>query len=405
MSERGVGKSLSLEIGVWALAVVAAAAVLASLRYSTRDADSRLYSEIAAGLSLRSPREWVAPEGPPGSYIKGLFREHPAGIHFLPAALAQAGYPPLQAAYAVNAGYQALGLMLLWRVAAFCVAPFEARSIALLVQLIPIAFIYRIRANHEAALLLGLLVALYGAERCRKHLAFGLVMAAGLVGVLLIKGIFVAVGFLACAAWLFARRHGEGSNRNALLALALGALAVGLAAWGYEAWYRAVTGEPFWSLHLGRQLGVAARPRSGAFLLEKAANFLWYCPRVLWFAFPWSLVLLGSLVRKARLSAVQRRCEGAGRDGLRFVALFAGACMAAFSLSDRVADRYLFPVYYAVAAGGIALALRRWPRFQDRLSRLDVWHPFPVVAVWALTFALHLLGGHLGVPTIKVWAP
>jgi hypothetical protein len=405
MSEPGSGRGLAVEVGAWAVALGAAALVLAALGYSTRDPDSRLYAEIAARLSERRASEWVAPEGPPGSYIKGLFREHPAGIHFLPAALARAGYPARPAAYAVNAGYQALGLMLLWRVAASCVAGGEARAIAILLQLIPIAFIYRIRANHEAALLLCLLLALYGAERCRRRLAFAGVMAAGLVGLLLVKGIFVGVGFVACGAWLVARRKAAGSNGNAIVAMAVCLAAVGLAAAGYEAWYRSVTGEPFWSLHLGRQLGVAARPRSGALLLEKAANLGWYVPRVLWFAFPWSLVLLASLAGSTRLASVRRRCEGAGRDGLIFVALFSAVCVTAFSLSDRVADRYILPVYYAVGAAGVVLALRAWPRLRDVFTRLDAWHPFPMIAVFILTFALHLLGGALGVPTIKVWAP
>ena len=43
----------------------------------------------------------------------------------------------------------------------------EARALRLFAQLLPIAFTFRVRANHESALLLCLLLALYGLERAR----------------------------------------------------------------------------------------------------------------------------------------------------------------------------------------------------------------------------------------------
>jgi hypothetical protein len=74
-----------------------------------------------------------------------------------------------------------------------------------------------------------------------------------------------------------------------------------------------------------------------------------------------------------------------------------------FSLSDRRADRYIFPVYYAVAAAGAVAALRSWPRFARLAERLD--RPWVPAAVWSVTFVLHMFAGRLGVPTIKLWAP
>jgi hypothetical protein len=120
---------------------------------------------------------------------------------------------------------------------------------------------------------------------------------------------------------------------------------------------------------------------------------------VLWFPFPWSLTL-GLALTNART-----RNEGAPgpRSGVVFVLLLTALYLAAFSLSDRRADRYIFPVYYAVGAAGALLAMGSWPRLHDLAVRLDrAWVP---AAVWVVTFALHLLGGSLGVPTVKIWAP
>jgi 4-amino-4-deoxy-L-arabinose transferase-like glycosyltransferase len=388
----------------WTAALLLAAAVLAAIEYRARDPDSRLYAEIAADLAARPAAHWIAPSFPPGWYMKGLFREHPAGIHLLPALLGRLGYPPLQAAYLANALYQVLSLVLICRLAALLVSGVEARALGLVVQLLPIAFTFRVRANHEQAVLLCLLVAVYGAERSRRQPIFAAAMAAGLVGLLLVKGVFAVMGIVACALWIFVRREADGgSTGRAAFGLAGTAVLVVATAGLYELLYRAATGEPFWSVNLGRQLGVAAASRSEAPLLEKPYNLVWYTARVLWFAFPWSLVLAAWLALRRWRSAIP--CAGPSRDGLVFVVLLTALLVGAFSLSDRRADRYIFPVYFAVGSAGAVIALRTWPRLRAFAERLDRWHPWPTVLLWTSTFGLHFVGGLLGVPTVKIWAP
>ena len=118
----------------------------------------------------------------------------------VPAALlASIGYPPEQAAYALNTLYQCATLVLVPRLAATLVSGFEARALAWLLQLLPIAFTYRVRANHEQALLLCLVVALVGTDWSRRHARFAVLTALGLVGMLLVKGTFAVFGPLLCA--------------------------------------------------------------------------------------------------------------------------------------------------------------------------------------------------------------
>lgn len=397
----------------WSLALLAGWAALAATGYRARDPDSRLYAEIAARQADAPLASWIAPEFPPGWFMSGRFREHPAGLFAPAAALAALGYPAGQAAYAANALYQVLGILLLQRLAATLVPGAEARALAWLVQLLPIAFTFRIRANHEAAMLLCLLAALYGSERARREPRYGLLVAAGFVGLLLVKGLFAAFGPALCALWLLSRRAARlepgGSERAAWIAVAAGVLAMAVAAAAYEVAYRHATGEPFWPHYAGRQLGVAAAAGGDPGPGGPLYNLVFYLARVLWFAFPWSVALCALLWKDRRPSG---KAAGAGarvagdasaRAGVVFALAAAALYVGLFSLSDRRADRYLFPAYYAVGAAGAIAALRLWPPLRRLAERLD--RPWLPAAVWAATFAAHLFAGRLGLPTIKLWAP
>jgi 4-amino-4-deoxy-L-arabinose transferase-like glycosyltransferase len=389
----------------WLAALAVSALALALLGYQARDADSRLYTEIAARMSSEPPAQWIAPRFPPGWFMSGLFREHPVGIHLLPALFARLGYPALQASLAVNGLYVMLGLLVLWRLAATLVSDTEARSLLLFAQLLPIAFTFRVRANHESALLLCLLLALYGLERARTRPASGAAVVIGLVGLLLVKGVLVVMGFAACVLWLAIRRYVEPSVRDRAAWLSLLAALGAVAATGlvYEYLYRQATGEPFWSFYLGRQLGVAAIDQSAAGVLQKAYNLVWYLGRVLWFPFPWSLTLAAALVTRRPIEP-SRTAPGT-RAGALFVVGFTLLYLGAFSLSDRRADRYIFPVYSAVGAAGVVVALRAWPRLRSLTERLLEGRPWVPAALWLALFVVHVFAGRLGVPTVKVWAP
>jgi hypothetical protein len=179
---------------------------------------------------------------------------------------------------------------------------------------------------------------------------------------------------------------------------------VGATAVVYEHLYRQATGEPFWSFYLGRQLGVAAIEQSAGGLSQKDYNLVWYLGRVLWFPFHWSLTWAAALVKRRRLLAPSRTGEGT-RTGALFVAYCTLLYVAAFSLSDRRADRYIFPVYTAVGAAGAVAALRAWPRLRSFAEMLDRRRAWGQAALWLALFGAHILAGRLGLPTVKVWAP
>jgi Dolichyl-phosphate-mannose-protein mannosyltransferase len=394
----GLGERTLREALAWGVALAIVFVSLPLLRFASRDADSVLYAQLASRLSEERFGRWIAPEWPPRWYMEGLYREHPAGAFWPPALLARWGYPASQAAYAVNAGYQVLSLVALAALASSVVPSFEGRALAWLLQLLPIAFTFRVRANQEQAVLLFLVLAVLGTERARKNAVWGALVAFALAGLFLVKGVIGLLGPAVCAVWLLTRRDAPGGSRRAWGVLAAGVAFVGFTIAAYELAYRGATGQSFLSDYLTRQLGLAAAPHSAAFLGQKAYNLVWYLGRLLWFPFPFSVALLvAALPGKAQP-------EPAARGGFWFALAVAGLYLVLFSLSDRRADRYIFPAYYALGAAGAVVALRRWPWLRRLAERVDR-RPFAPAALFGLLFVLHVAAGRLGLPTVKLWAP
>lgn len=396
----------------WAIAVAAAIALIALTHYTTRDPDSRLHADIAARLSRQPVERWIAPEWWGLWGMHGLYGEHPAGIFLLPAAIARLGFPAEQAAYAVNMLYQAASLVLAVLVARVLVDPVEARALGWLLQLMPIAFVFRIRANHEYALLMGLLLAIYSTERARRRPGWTLGMLIGFCVVLLVKGVFAVTVPIACAAWLVARSGeptGRRVGRTAWMAVAIMPAVAALAAWGYDAAYVRVTGQSFLELYRSRQLPPGAL-LGGAWWWRVPYAAAWYLARIVWYAFPWSLMAGWLLWRGAKSGAAWPWGRRA-RKPLDWVAsttwqgawfaLASGLVLTAgFSLASRKADRYLFPVYFLVAAAGGVAALRRYGWLRRLADRLD--RPWVPAAIYlALFLAALLTAGSL--PTITFW--
>jgi 4-amino-4-deoxy-L-arabinose transferase-like glycosyltransferase len=395
----------------WALAVVVTAALIAAAHYESPDPDSGLHSGIAARLGQLPVKQWIAPEWWGLWNSEGPYCEHPAGIFILPAALGRLGYPPVQAAYAVNALYQAATFVLVALIAAALVAPRDARALGWLLQLILVAFVYRIRANHEYALLAGLLFAVYSTERARERPAWTLGMMAGFSAVLLVKGVFAVIVPLTCAVWLLARADGLGGFRAcwkvwaAVLAMPL----VGaLVAWGYEAAYISATGRSFLAVYQSRQLPPPA-VTGGSLAGRTAYSVVWYAARVFWYPLPFSVFAGIVAYRGIKSGAVWPRrgpsLEGSPatpglQQGAWFGIVTTILLTGVFSLAHRKADRYLFAVYFIVAAVGAIDAVRRVARLRRLVERLD--RPWVPALVFVLLVVLRLVTGDM-LPEFTFW--
>jgi hypothetical protein len=416
-------------VAAWLLAGLASAALIAAVQYGSGDPDSKLYAGISAHIARQPLQHWIAPEWWGFWGLHGPYQEHPVGMFVIPALLARLGYPPEQAAYAVNGFFQILSCALMAAIAAAAIPPRDARALAWLLQLLPIAFVFRVRANQEYTMLAGLLLALYATERARHRPLWVLVMMAGFAWVLFVKGVFAFTVPLVCAVWLFARTSTRDEARRSwpavMAVLAMPAVGAGLAV-AYDAAYAQVTGTSFLAAYRARQVPEGALT-GGSAVVRFAYQLVWYTGRVIWFAFPWSLAAILLAARHRFGWPVRRKPDpvtartatraqpapvgpGVGRiepaagrlpehewadriddracRGAWFSLAASALLVVAFSLAHRKADRYIFPVYFLVAAAGAAYATRRSPRLSTVIQRID--RPWVPAAVYIALFLLRL---------------
>lgn len=375
---------------LWCAAILAAAALLVAAGYRSRDPDSALYAKLSASLADEPLSRWIAPEWGGEWNQEGLFREHPAGILVPPAALVRAGFPPEQASYVVNMLYQALAIVLIPAVAAFVVRGVEARSLAWLLQLVPVAFVYRIRGNQEHPLLVCFLAMLYATERSRANPWWiGLTIVAFCV-LVLIKGAFAVLALAAAVLWAAIVPPAEGSSRQAAFwpwagfALAIASAAVLMSI--YEAVYVSTTGESFLSFYNSTRLGASIRLTDPAVVPHALRNAAWYVVRIGWFAAPWSLFAAAAIwAARAPTTSLASRERRAVLWMIASIALY----IAALSPALVRAERFVFPLYFVIGAAGVATAIRTVPAMARLVDRTDRYPSLPVV-VWMFTFLLSL---------------
>jgi len=370
---------------LWLGAVAVAAALLVAAGFRSSDPDSALYAKLAAALSTRPVDRWIAPEWGGEWNLQGPFREHPVGILLLPAAAMRLNVPPEQASYIVNMLYQVAVILLIPAVASYVVASYEARTLAWGLQLLPVAFAYRIRANQEHPLLMAFLAMLYATERARSNPAWTLLTVAAFCVFVLIKGAFAMFAFVAAALWLaIIPRTEGGSDRWAWIGL-IGAVAASvLLVVGYEAIYVRTTGESFLEFYRSRRLGDSMSLFSAGVFQHSLVNVWFYIQRVLWFAAPWSLFAIAAFWALAR-SKVQGRAARA----LTWAGLIAAVYIVVLSPALVRAERFIFPVYFIIGAVGLVTALRRFDGFSQFAARADRYSWLPI-AVWMITFLLSL---------------
>lgn len=399
----------------WLAALVAIAVLLAASRYESRDPDSSLHTAIAADLAREPCAQWIAPTWNGHWGLQGPYREHPAGIFILPALVARLGYPAPQAAQAVNAVYQLLTLLVMTALARLFLTRRDARFLVTVLLLLPIAFIYRVRANQEQPLLMCLLAAFYGIERSRASLRWAALTAASLVGLFLVKGVFVVVAVAAMGGWLLVgewRGAPRPGRARPWLALGISVATLAAACCAYDAAYRHAAGEPFFGWYLSRQFGVASAAATAPRATGVLVTFVWYVGRIAWYTAPWILVAAAALW----LSVVRRRQERshvAPEPGPRHEARIRGAVLCAvlsavyliaFSAFQRRADRYIFPAYFALAAWWAEYGLRRVPSIRRSAWRLSrTCYPYDQVIIWLVLVGLAMIAPSLNLPRIKLW--
>jgi hypothetical protein len=375
-----------MKIGLlWLAAIAIAAGLLVALDYHSRDPDSALYARLSADLSRQPVARWIAPEWGGAWNSQGLFREHPVGI-LLPSAIAiRLGFPPEQAAYAVNLLYQAAVILLLPLVAALVMRETDARALAWILQLLPVSFVYRIRGNQEHPLLMCVLAMIYATDRARANPLWIVAMVVSFCWLALIKGAFAMFALAAASLWILVvpPRSGE-VNGRAWLGLAAAVLAAIATFALYEAFYVRATGESFLDFYRSTRLGESMDLGDPRIVPHTLRNVVWYLGRLAWFAAPWSLAAFAvwlAWLRSPR-AVLDRRIE---RRAALWALLTTVVFIAVLSPANVRAERFIFPLYFIGGALGFAAVSERWPSV-DRIARraADVgWLP---IAMWLVLF-------------------
>jgi hypothetical protein len=377
---------------LWCGAIAVAACLLVASDYRSRDPDSSLYARLSGELAQEPPSRWIAPEWRGAWNQEGLFREHPVGILLPTVLLIRTGVPADQAAYIVNMLYQAAVIALIPLVAGALVKGFEARTLAWVLQLLPVSFVYRIRGNQEHPLLMCFLAVIYATERARTHPGWIALTVVAFGFLVLVKGAFAMFTIVAAALWLLIVPAPAGSDRWAWTGLAAAALAAVLMMTGYEALYVRTTGESFLEFYRSTRLGGSMQLTDPRVVPHALVNVGWYLLRLAWFAAPWSLpafAIVGMWLRTVAQGRGPEQFELASSRGIGWVVLTTVMFIVVLSPALVRAERFIFPAYFTVAAVGVVGVIRAFAGPGRLALRADRYTWLPV-AVWMVTFLLSL---------------
>lgn len=392
------------EVAVWGVCLLAVWALLVATGFVSRDPDSAFYAVMTERLANGPASAWIAPEWGGLWNGTGLWQEHPIGIYLVPIAFAKLGFPAGQAAYAMGIA-AALGcLVLMARLAAATHVEGAGRAALVLLQLVPAAFVFRVRANHEYPMLLCLLAALVALDGVRRSWVWLPAVAAAITAALLIKGVFVAIVLLGAGLWaLLNPLRAPGSMIRPLVALAVAVGCAAAMAVGYDVLYERAAGTTFWAGYWRRQLGPVAEAAPGAGLLPILGHIAFYAAHLAWLSAPWGAALVGlTIVWCGWARDRWQRMPAPLRGTIVFALAFAAASILMLSPSGRFAERYLFSPFFVSAAAGVAAACYAWPGLAAVVERLDRRIPALPALLW-----LVLMVGRLGfgplLPRPRFW--
>jgi 4-amino-4-deoxy-L-arabinose transferase-like glycosyltransferase len=385
------------ELVIWGACFLVAATLVVATAFTSLDADSALYAGLAGKLTNEPMSHWIAPQWWGFWDGTGLFREHPAGMLMIPALLGRFGVPAVQAAYIQGLAAELGSLLLIGVLVARVTTKVEGRMAMALIQLMPVAFIFRIRANHEYPMLFCLALTLVALDGVRRNWLWMVVVAFAVAAALTIKGVFVVLILMAAVLWILLNpTQQSGSNVRPIVAVVAGIATMALVAAVYDAWYHSVTGETFWGPYWRRQLGpvTIATPLTGAATGLHHLGF--YVLRIVWHPAPWSAAILVALWRRRShlVTAVRTALPIRERRAAAFVAVYVVLVIGLLFPLSRFAERYAFSATLATGTIGAVIAYREWAPIRG-LQKMWASSSTPAALLWLVLILLRLVLGPL----------
>lgn len=349
---------------IFSLTYILFCVVVTIFPYEYYDSDSSCYSSISQKLAYRPVQTWCAPQWWGHGGNEGLFQDHPPGILWLPAILVRLGIKGSVAALCANFFYILLSLYFVFKLAKFWGEAAFGWGAVFGFVLTPIFLQYLIRANQEHPLNLAIVAGIYGLARSRESLGYKVLFIAALIFAVFIKGMSALIlSMLAMIYWLVVSR-----NRKTFSLIIFAHLIAFGAIFLFELWYKGITHTSFLQAYLafqgGRSIGAVFHPD------RRIYSLLWYSARALWFSSLWVLFLFYGIWRS------KKEKPGLFKDPfLCFLLISALGIVLFFSLSDRKADRYIFPAYLLLTLVGVRVLLKTKPKVADFLGRREKYLP------------------------------
>ena len=338
----------------WLTALILVSTFIIQGNYVARENDSRLYSRFTQQLNEKPLKRYLALEWRDYSshfaeketpYV----RDHLIGQFLFPVLLAKLGIPATHSIYIANTIYKILSLFLLFVIAKKFYSLKLAALLTILIQLIPVSLNYQMRANHEPALLLLVLLAIYSIVNFKENIIFKTLLFISVQFCFLIKGVaFLPLLPVILATYLiYSYKKDSAYCLKDISLLTFIFLSPLLTAYLYELAFQATTGHPFFSKYIKTQLMDRAfkEQSDGILFFKNIKAFGYYLSRTLSYSLPWSLLALVLLIKNRKSFKVKK---------IHLILITASLIyICTFSISSRTASRYIYPSYFLFASSCI----------------------------------------------------
>ena len=357
-----IQKKLVVISASWILVLALISVFIVKSNYVARENDSRLYSKFTAQLAKKPISEMLALEWKNSSVYAETetpyVRDHLIGQFIFPVLMVKSGVSQKHAIYIVNTIYKLLSLLLMFLIARRFYSDKVSALLTVLIQIIPVSLNYQMRANHEPALLLLTLGVILGAMNIRSNKKYFILIAFCINFCFLIKGLaFLPILPITLASYLIYNYFEKSICKKDIAYLGLVFSSIIILAIGYEFYFRYLTGFNFFEQYYQVQFVNRSfkAVESTVPLLNNIKAVAYYSSRLLSYSLPWSLFALILLVKdKFIIKSMNEK---------KFYSMMIAGSLIyilTFSISGRLASRYIYPAYYLFSSACILFVLKRF---------------------------------------------
>jgi 4-amino-4-deoxy-L-arabinose transferase-like glycosyltransferase len=377
----------------WLFVFIIASILLSIGQFKSTSNDSNYYTDLVIRyhdkpLSVALTPKWG--ENTWGFNKTAYMQDQMPGQLMLGIALTKIGVPPTQALHILEMGLQILSVFILVQIVTYFTHSKIGLVLLYTLLLIPLAFSYNIRANHESGILFFSVLSLYAGLRLSSEFKWKLISVFSIFGLMWIKGPFLLFGFILTSLGFFIGKQSR-KIHHLILTFLMAFIVCGASGYLFENFYRNITNESFfksfYDIQITQRTFFAHQNRS--FFLQKFWNFQYYLWHYLVYSMPWSLMCILYVVKNFR------------RDTFRFMKGPLSKCLLSsalifliiFTFSDRSASRYAFPGYYLMSTWFILFLFYSSPSFRnihEKIYRLGIHYVAPTL--WFLAFVIHFIG-------------